>query len=187
MTPFFWGFEEREKLMEFYERVSGARMHANFIRPGGVSQDIPVGLISDIYLFIEQFYKRLDEINELLTPNRIWCERLMNVGIVNEEDAFDYGFSGVMLRGSGISWDLRLVDAYDDYNTYNFHIPVGHYGDCFDRYLIRIDEMYESLFIMSQCLDKLIYLNYKDDYSYIINDNKLVSPVRASMKLDMNL
>ena len=146
MTPFFWAFEEREKLMEFYERVCGARFHANYIRPGGVAQDLPEGLIEDIYLFIESFYKRIDEINELLSYNRIWCQRLINIGVVNKQDAFDWGFSGVMLRGSGIFWDLRLVEGYDNYDLIDFSIPIGEAGDCFDRYLIRLEELV-SLYI----------------------------------------
>lgn len=127
MTPFFWGFEEREKLMEFYERVCGARFHANYIRPGGVAQDLPNGLIEDIYLFIEAFYLRINEIHELLSYNRIWCQRLIDIGIVTKKDALDFGFSGVMLRGSGILWDLRLVEAYDNYNLMNFSVPLGHH------------------------------------------------------------
>jgi len=157
MTPFFWAFEEREHLMEFYERVCGARFHANYIRPGGVAQDLPNGLIEDIYLFIESFYKRIDEINELLSFNRIWCQRLINIGVVNKYEALDWGFSGVMLRGSGILWDLRIIEAYENYNLFNFSIPIGTYGDCFDRYLIRCEEMRESLNIMSQCLDYLVF------------------------------
>lgn len=149
MTPFFWGFEEREKLMEFYECVSGARFHANYIRPGGVAQDIPVNLIEEIYLFIEQFYKRIDEINELLSTNRIWCYRLKNVGIVTKKQALDWGFSGVMLRGSGLIWDLRITETYENYDLFNFTIPVGLVGDCYDRYLVRLEEMRESLNIMS--------------------------------------
>jgi len=185
MTPFFWGFEEREKLMEFYERVSGARFHANYIRPGGVAQDLPLGLVEDIYLFIEQFYRRIDEINELLSTNRIWCKRLMNVGIVTKQQALNYGFSGVMLRGSGILWDLRIVEAYERYNLFNFSIPIGVYGDCFDRYLIRLEEMRESLYIMSQCLQLLEVENSCDNFDFIVSDNKIVPPSRALMKASM--
>lgn len=187
MTPFFWGFEEREKLMEFYERVCGARFHANYIRPGGVAQDLPKGLIEDIYLFIESFYKRLDEIHELLSCNRIWCERLMNVGVVSKNDALNWGFSGVMLRGSGILWDLRIVESYEHYNLFNFSIPVGETGDCYDRYLIRLDEMRESLNIMSQCLDFLVYFESVDNHDYTINDNKISPPAGSFMKHSMSL
>jgi NADH dehydrogenase (ubiquinone) Fe-S protein 2 len=124
MTPFLWAFEEREKLMEFYERVSGARMHAAYIRPGGVSMDIPLGFLDDVYLFIKQFISRLDEMEEMLTSNRIWKERLVNIGIVDYKKAIDWGFSGVMLRGSGIPWDLRKNRFYEIYNELNFSIPV---------------------------------------------------------------
>ena len=136
LTPFLWGFEEREKLMEFYERVSGARMHANYIRPGGVSQDLPLGLLSDIYNFAIQFNSRIDEMEELLTNNRIWKQRLIDVGIVTKEQALDWGFTGVLLRGSGISWDLRKVQPYEIYSKLDFEIPIGKNGDCYDRYLV---------------------------------------------------
>jgi NADH dehydrogenase (ubiquinone) Fe-S protein 2 len=187
MTPFFWGFEEREKLMEFYERVSGARMHANFIRPGGVAQDLPNGLIEDISSFIESFENRIDEINELLSGNRIWCQRLQNIGVVSKKEAFDWGFSGVMLRGSGVLWDLRLIEAYDKYNCFEFSIPVGNYGDCFDRYLIRVDEMRESLSIMNQCLIYLTILDSLNIHDFIVDDVKLAPPSRGFMKFSMNL
>jgi NADH dehydrogenase (ubiquinone) Fe-S protein 2 len=185
MTPFFWGFEEREKLMEFYERVSGARFHANYIRPGGVAQDLPKGLIEDIYLFIESFSLRIDELNELLTYNRIWCQRLIDIGIVPLNDALDWGFSGVMVRGSGLAWDLRLVEAYEYYNLFNFSIPIGQKGDCFDRYLIRLEEMRESLNIMAQCLDFLTYFHHTDNHSFIIDDFKIAPPMRGFMKNSM--
>jgi len=185
MTPFFWAFEEREKLMEFYERVCGARFHANYIRPGGVSQDIPAGLIEDIYLFIESFYKRIDEINELLSTNRIWCQRLVNIGVVTKDYAYEWGFSGVMLRASGIAWDLRLGDVYENYNLYNFSIPVGKSGDCYDRYLIRIEEMRESLNIMTTCLEYLSHYNSIWDFRYSVDDAKIVPPSRIAMKSSM--
>jgi NADH dehydrogenase (ubiquinone) Fe-S protein 2 len=153
LTPFLWAFEEREKLMEFYERVSGARFHSAFIRPGGISSDLPDGLLEDIFLFVEQFFCRIDEIKDLLTFNRIWRNRLVNVGVVTKAQALDWGFSGVMLRGSGVLWDLRVVENYDNYHLFNFSVPVGYFGDCFDRYLIRIEEMRESLNIIVQCLD----------------------------------
>jgi NADH dehydrogenase (ubiquinone) Fe-S protein 2 len=185
MTPFFWGFEEREKLMEFYERVSGARFHANYIRPGGVSHDLPVDLISDIYIFIENFYLRLNEIQEILSCNRIWCQRLIDVGTISYKDALDYGFSGVMLRGSGYLWDLRLVDAYDGYDLFKFHVPIGVQGDSFDRYLIRLEEMRESLNIMSQALNFLKYFNDTDSFYFNVQDNKIVPPARGLMKYFM--
>jgi NADH dehydrogenase (ubiquinone) Fe-S protein 2 len=153
MTPFLWAFEEREKLMEFYERVSGARMHAAYIRPGGVSADLPLGFLDDLYLFTEQFNLRLDEIDEVLTENRIWKERLVNIGTVTAKEAVHWGFSGVMLRGSGISYDIRKFEPYEIYNNINFNIPVGVCGDCYDRYLLRIAEMRESLKIIKQVMD----------------------------------
>jgi len=154
-TPLLWVFEEREKLMEFYERVSGARMHAAYIRPGGVSQDVPIGMLDDIYTFIDNFAVRLDEVEELLTDNRIWKERLVDIGIVTAEEAQNFGFTGVMLRGSGVAWDLRKSQPYDVYSELDFEIPVGTNGDCYDRYLIRVREMRESLNIVHQCLNKI--------------------------------
>jgi NADH dehydrogenase (ubiquinone) Fe-S protein 2 len=155
LTPFLWAFEEREKLMEFYERVSGARMHSSFIRPGGVSQEIPLGLLNDIYTFCKQFSSRVDELEELLTDNRIWKQRLVNVGIVSKNEAETWGFSGVMLRASGVPWDLRKSQPYEIYNSLDFKIPVGQYGDCYERYLIRIQEMRQSLSLILQCLNKI--------------------------------
>lgn len=179
MTPFLWAFEEREKLMEFYERVSGARMHAAYIRPGGLSQDIPLGLCDDIYIFIEQFGTRLDEIEEMLTSNRIWKQRLVDIGKVSAKDAADWGFSGVMLRGSGIPWDLRKSQPYEVYSKLDFEIPVGNNGDCFDRYLIRVSEMRQSLKIMWQVLNMLPSGPIKAD------DRKITPPARAQMKQSM--
>lgn len=141
LTPFLWGFEEREKLMEFYERVSGARMHAAYIRPGGVAFDLPHGLLNDIFIWSTQFSGRLDEIEELLTGNRIWIERTRGIGNVTVKEAQDYGFSGVMLRGSGVPWDIRKVAPYDKYAEVEFDVPVGVHGHCFDRYLCRVQEM----------------------------------------------
>jgi NADH dehydrogenase (ubiquinone) Fe-S protein 2 len=155
MTPLLWAFEEREKLMEFYERVSGARMHAAYIRPGGVSLDLPLGFLDDVFLFIKQFNFRLYEIEEMLTNNRIWKERLVDIGIVSAKKAVDWGFSGVMLRGSGIPWDLRKSQPYENYNLFKFTIPVGSKGDCYDRYLIRIEEMRESLKIIQQAIEQI--------------------------------
>ena len=141
ITPFLWCFEEREKLMEFYERISGARMHANLIRPGGVNYDLPLGFINDLDLFCNQFLIRLDEIEDLLNSNRIWFNRVNNIGIISKEDSLNLGFSGVMLRGSGIYWDLRKNFPYEIYNDLNFAIPLGSKGDCYDRYLVRLEEM----------------------------------------------
>ena len=179
MTPLFWGFEEREKLMEFYERVSGARMHASFFRPGGVNQDLPKGLLNDIYIFILQFNNRLDELEELLTQNRIWKLRLVDIGQVTAKDALDLGFSGVMLRGSGIPWDLRKTQPYEIYNLLDFKIPIGTNGDCYDRYLIRIQEMRESISIINQCINQIPEGDVK------INDSKLTPPSRIQLKTSM--
>jgi NADH dehydrogenase (ubiquinone) Fe-S protein 2 len=185
LTPFLWGFEEREKLIEFYERCSGARFHSSYIRPGGVSHDLPPGLLEDIYSFINQFFYRIDEIKDVLTLNRIWKQRLINIGIVNIKDIFEFGFSGVMLRGSGYLWDIRLVEPYDAYNYMKFYIPIGIYGDCYDRYLIRLEEMRESSYIILQSLDILHILNNINDYNYIINDFKIIPPYRSLMKFNM--
>ena len=179
LTPFLWAFEEREKLMEFYERVSGARMHAAYIRPGGVSQDLPLGLLNDIYQFIIQFGSRIDEIEELLSNNRIWKQRLVDIGIVTAKEALDWGFTGVMLRGSGVLWDLRKVQPYEIYDKLLFSIPVGSKGDCYDRYLIRVQEMRESLNIIYQCLQTIPVGFIK------VDDRKLVPPTRAQMKMNM--
>jgi len=155
MTPYFWGFEEREKLIEFYERVSGARIHAAFIRPFGVSNDLPVGLLVDIFQFCRSFISRLDEIEELLSNNRVWKQRLVNVGVVSSSKAKEWGFSGVILRGSGISFDLRKTFPYEIYSLLEFSVPVGFQGDCFDRYLIRIEEIRESVKLIFQCISKI--------------------------------
>jgi NADH dehydrogenase (ubiquinone) Fe-S protein 2 len=179
LTPFLWGFEEREKLMEFYERVSGARMHAAYIRPGGVHQDLPMGLLDDIYSFISQFGYRLNEIEELLTNNRIWKQRLVGIGVVEATEAIRWGFSGVMLRGSGVPWDLRRADSYEVYDQIPFSIPVGSHGDCYDRYLLRVEEMRQSLQIIRFCLDHLPSGVVQSD------DWKVVPPPRALMKHSM--
>lgn len=179
MTPLLWGFEEREKLMEFYERVSGARLHAAYFRPGGVAQDLPIGLCDDIYLFIKQFSMRILEVEEMLSENRIWKQRLVDVGIVSYDEALNWGFSGPMLRGSGIEWDLRKTSPYDAYNLVDFDVPVGRHGDCYDRYLIRIEEMKESLNIMEQCLNNLPVGPVK------VDDKKISPPSRGLMKYSM--
>ncbi|KAF8456311.1 NADH-ubiquinone oxidoreductase [Terfezia claveryi] len=155
LTPFLWGFEEREKLMEFYERVSGARLHAAYVRPGGVHQDLPLGLLDDIYQWATQFGDRIDEVEEMLTDNRIWKARTEGVGVVSAEDALNYGFSGVMLRGSGVPWDIRKSQPYDAYDQVEFDVPVGQNGDCYDRYLCRMEEFRQSLRIINQCLNKM--------------------------------
>jgi NADH dehydrogenase I D subunit len=179
LTPFLWGFEEREKLLEFYERVSGARMHANYIRPGGVSQDIPIGLLSDIYEFTSQFSSRIDEIEELLTENRIWKQRLVNVGIVTKQQALDWGFTGVFLRGSGIRWDLRKVQPYEIYSLLSFEVPIGKKGDCYDRYLVRIGEMRQSLSLIEQCIQCMPSGVIKSD------NKKITPPARSELKVSM--
>lgn len=179
MTPMLWAFEEREKLMEFYERVSGARMHAAYYRPGGVHSDLPMGLLSDIYIFTEQFNNKLIEMEEMLTENRIWKQRLVDIGTVSAKDAQDWGFSGVMLRGSGINWDLRKSQPYEVYDELEFQVPVGSNGDCYDRYLIRILEMKESLRIIGQCLDKMPNGRIKTQ------DTKLSAPAKSEIKQSM--
>jgi NADH dehydrogenase (ubiquinone) Fe-S protein 2 len=179
MTPMLWSFEEREKLMEFYERVSGARMHAAYFRPGGVNLDLPIGILDDIYIFIEQFYLRLNEIEDMLSENNIWKQRLVDIGIVSFSESLNWGFSGIMLRGSGINWDLRKSQPYEIYKELNFKIPVGSKGDCYDRYILRILEMKESLKIIKQCLDKLPHGNIR-------NDNRKISiPLRKNLKNSM--
>ena len=179
MTPFLWAFEEREKLMEFYERVSGARMHSAYFRPGGLNSDLPKGLLADIYLFINQFNLRLIQIEEMLTENRIWKQRLINIGIVTSKSACDWGFSGVMLRGSGLNWDLRKSQPYEIYNKISFEIFLGSNGDSYDRYLIRLFEMKESLKIIEQCLNNIPFGNIKTD------DFKIVAPLRQDIKNSM--
>ncbi|EZA60921.1 hypothetical protein DMN91_008249 [Ooceraea biroi] len=179
MTPFFWLFEEREKLMEFYERVSGARMHAAYIRPGGVSLDLPLGLMDDIYDWASKYSERLDEVEDLLTDNRIWRQRTIDVGVVSAENALNWGFSGVMLRGSGIKWDLRKVAPYDAYHLVDFDVPIGANGDCYDRYLIRVEEMRQSLRIIHQCLNRMPEGEVRCD------DAKIVPPRREEMKTSM--
>ena len=184
MTPLLWAFEEREKLMEFYERVSGARFHAAYIRPGGVAQDLPIGLLDDIYAFIGGFANSshsstLDEIEDLLTTNRIWKQRLVDIGIVSAADALNWGFSGVMLRGSGIPWDIRKNEPYEVYDKLDFDIAVGKNGDCYDRYLIRVFEMRQSVRIIQQVLNQIV------DGPVKVDDYKIVPPSRQEMKSNM--
>uniref|UniRef100_A0A166EFN3 NADH dehydrogenase [ubiquinone] iron-sulfur protein 2 n=1 Tax=Schrenkiella parvula TaxID=98039 RepID=A0A166EFN3_9BRAS len=179
LTPFLWAFEEREKLLEFYERVSGARMHASFIRPGGVAQDLPLGLCRDIDSFTQQFASRIDELEEMSTGNRIWKQRLVDIGTVTAQQAKDWGFSGVMLRGPGVCWDSRRAAPYDVHDQSDPDVPVGTRGDRYDRYCIRIEEMRQSLRIIVQCLNQMPSGMIKAD------DRKLCPPSRCRMKLSM--
>ena len=182
LTPFLWGFEEREILMGFYEAVSGARMHAAYFRPGGVSQDLPEKIYDEISAFIVNFEIFLNDTESLLTNNRIWKQRLVSVGNVSVNNAFNWGFSGVMVRGSGIKWDLRVNDPYEIYNILKFRIPLGSYGDCYDRYLIRVAEMRESLSIMRQCLEFLSIGSLMSTKEVKTKNFKYVSPKRSEMK-----
>ncbi len=179
ITPFLWGFEEREKLMEFYERVCGARLHAAYFRPGGVHQDLPAGLADDILGFCDAFPKVIDDIEHLLTDNRIFRQRTVDIGVVSAEQALDWGFAGPMLRASGLPWDLRRAQPYDVYAEMDFDVPVGKNGDCFDRYLVRIEEMRQSLRIMKQALAKMPAGPVK------VNDRKVAPPPRGEMKQSM--
>ncbi|MBI1239611.1 MAG: NADH-quinone oxidoreductase subunit D [Alphaproteobacteria bacterium] len=179
LTPPLWGFEEREKLMIFYERASGSRMHAAYFRPGGVHQDLTPQLLADIHTFTETFPKVLDDIDDLLTGSRIFKQRNVDIGIVSAEDALAWGFSGVMVRGSGLAWDLRRSQPYECYSDLDFQIPVGKNGDCYDRYLIRMEEMRQSTSIMRQCIEKM------PQGPVSATDNKIVPPKRAEMKRSM--
>jgi NADH dehydrogenase I D subunit len=179
LTPFLWAFEEREKLMGFYERVSGARMHSAYIRPGGLSKEVPKGLLDDIFVFTKQFGSRVDELEELLTKSRIWQSRLSSVGIVSKETALAWGFSGVMLRGSGVSWDLRKTQPYEIYDEITFKVPVGDKGDCFQRYLVRIEEMRQSVWIIQQSLDLIV------NGPICSTNSKVIPPSRKEMKHSM--
>lgn len=179
LTPFLWAFEEREKLMEFYERVSGARLHSAYVRPGGVAQDLPMGLMDDIYAFCEPFISRIDEMEEMLTGNRIWKQRLVDIGVVTAEEALNWGFTGVMLRGSGVAWDLRKTQPYDAYGEVDFNVPVGVNGDCYDRYLCRMEEMRQSVRIIVQCLNQMPAGEIK------VDDRKISPPSRGQLKQSM--
>lgn len=183
LTPPLWGFEQREKLMVFYERASGARMHAAYFRPGGVHQDLPQALIDDIAIFCEEFPKALDDIDALLTENRIFKQRGVDIGIVPLEEAWGRGFSGVMVRASGAAWDLRKAQPYDAYAEMDFDIPTGANGDCYDRYLVRMEEMRQANSIMKQCVEKLNAPEGKGPVSSV--DGKVVPPKRAEMKQSM--
>ncbi len=179
MTPMLWGFEEREKLMEFYERACGARLHANYFRVGGVAQDLPAGLLEDIDAWCDQFPKVVDDIETLVTENRIFKQRTVDIGIVNAEQALDWGFTGPNLRASGIAWDLRKAQPYEVYDRMDFDIPVGKTGDCYDRYLVRVVEMRESVKIMKQCIREMPTGPVKTE------DRKVSPPPRADMKKSM--
>jgi len=179
ITPLLWGFEEREKLMEFYERVSGARLHAAYFRPGGVHQDLPAGMADDIRAWNAHFPKVIDDLEHLLTENRIFKQRTVDIGTVTAAQAYDWGFSGPVLRGSGVAWDLRKAQPYDTYEEVEFDVPVGRNGDCYDRYLVRVEELRQSVKIIDQCLDKMT------PGPVMTNDRKVAPPPRAVMKQSM--
>jgi NADH-quinone oxidoreductase subunit D len=181
LTPPIWGFEQREKLMVFYERACGARLHANYFRPGGVHQDLPPELIEDIILWCKEYMPALDDIESLITENRIFKQRNVDIGLVTKEQAFDWGFTGVMIRGSGVKWDLRKSQPYECYAELEFDIPLGKNGDCWDRYLCRVEEMRESVKIMQQCLEKLKVT----PGPVLSTDHKVTPPRRAEMKNSM--
>ena len=180
LTPPLWGFEEREKLMIFYERACGARLHAAYFRPGGVHQDLPDDLIEDIDAWTGDFLKVLDDIDGLLTENRVFKQRNCDIGVVTEEDIQNYGFSGVMVRGSGLAWDLRRSQPYECYDEFEFQIPVGKNGDCYDRYLVRMEEMRQSVSIMRQALAKL-----RVEKGDVMSRGKITPPKRGEMKTSM--
>ncbi|MBI2719549.1 MAG: NADH-quinone oxidoreductase subunit D [Rhizobiales bacterium] len=183
LTPPLWGFEEREKLMVFYERASGSRMHAAYVRPGGVHQDLPQKLVDDIGHFCTTHGKVLDDIEGLLTENRIFKQRNVDIGVVSLKECFEWGFSGVMARGSGAAWDLRKAQPYECYSEMDFDIPVGKHGDCYDRYLVRMEEMRQSLKIMKQCVEQLSGAAGQGPISSA--DGKVVPPKRSEMKRSM--
>jgi NADH-quinone oxidoreductase subunit D len=183
LTPILWGFEEREKLLGFYERASGSRMHAAYVRPGGVHQDLPQKLVDDIGHFCDVHPAKLDDVESLLTENRIFKQRNVDIGIVSLEDCFKWGFSGVMVRGSGAAWDLRKSQPYECYSEMNFDIPIGKNGDNYDRYLIRVQEMRESLKIMKQCVEMLSSPAGQGPIASM--DGKVVPPKRGEMKRSM--
>lgn len=179
MTPLLWGFEDRERLMGFYERASGARMHANYFRPGGVQQDLPIGLLEDIQVFIDSYPKSIDDLERLLTDNRIFKQRTVDIGVVTSDEAIDLGFTGPMLRASNVAWDLRRSQPYDVYDQIDFDVPVGLHGDCYDRYLVRIAEMRESVKIIQQCIRAMPKGPIKTA------NLKVATPTRAQMKESM--
>ena len=179
MTPFLWSFEQRELLMEFYEKVSGARLHANYFRPGGVYRDMPNGLLNDIKEWAIKFPKFIEDLENLVSDNRIFKQRTVDIGIVSAEDAVDFGFTGPMLRASGVKWDLRKEETYEIYDKLDFEIPVGKNGDCYDRYFVRVKEMKESLKIIHQCIDNI------PKGHVMIQNNKITPPKRMLMKTSM--
>ncbi|AGJ98761.1 nadh-quinone oxidoreductase subunit D [Wolbachia endosymbiont of Drosophila simulans wNo] len=179
MTPLLWLFEEREKILEFYERASGARFHAAYIRPGGLAADIPEGLIEDIAKFIEQFPKYIDDVDDLLTENRIWKQRTVGISEISIKQALDWGFSGPMLRAAGLAWDLRKSQPYEIYDQLDFDIPIGQNGDCYDRYLVRMAEIRQSISLVKQCIKKMPEGPIKTE------DRKISPPPRAEMKESM--
>jgi len=183
LTPPLWGFEEREKLMVFYERASGSRLHANYFRPGGVHQDLPPELIDDIAAFCDPFLKVLDDIEGLLTENRIFKQRNVDIGVITRDEALARGFSGLNLRSTGAVWDLRRAQPYECYNDFEFDIPVGKHGDCYDRYLLRMEEMRQSVRIMKQCIDKLT--SGEGQGEVLAPNNKVTPPRRGEMKRSM--
>ena len=182
LTPPLWGFEEREKLMVFYERACGARLHAAYIRPGGVHQDLPPDLLDDIEAWCDPFLKVLDDLDGLLTENRIFKQRNADIAVVTEQEALDWGFSGVMVRGSGMAWDLRRAQPYECYDEFDFQIPVGKNGDCYDRYLVRMAEMRESVKIVRQAITKLRAPEAQTD---VLTRGKIGPPTRGDMKTSM--
>ncbi len=179
MTPLLWMFEEREKMMGFYEKVSGSRMHAAYIRPGGVHQDLPDGLLEEIAAFADNFPKYIDDLESLLTENRIFKQRMVEVGIVSKEQALDWGFSGPMIRGSGIAWDLRKSQPYEVYGELDFDVAIGKNGDSYDRYLIRVEEMRQSIRLIKQCIAKM------PAGAIATDDPKIAPPKRSEMKHSM--
>jgi NADH-quinone oxidoreductase subunit D len=179
MTPFLWTFEEREKLMNFYDEVCGARMHAAYVRPGGVSLDMPASLPARIRAWAQEYPKIIDDLEGLLTENRIFKQRTVDIGVVSKEQAVAWGFTGPNIRASGIPWDLRKSQPYDAYDHIDFDIPIGKHGDCYDRYLVRVEEMRQSVKIINQCLDKM------PDGPVRVNDRKVMPPPRAEMKGSM--
>jgi NADH-quinone oxidoreductase subunit D len=181
LTPPLWGFEEREKLMVFYERACGARLHANYYRPGGVHQDLPPALIDDIGAWCEHFPKVVRDLEKLVTENRIFKQRNVDIGVVTKQQAYDWGFTGVMLRGSGVKWDLRKAQPYECYADLDFDIAIGLNGDCWDRYLVRVEEMLQAVKIMKQCIERL----KKTPGPVLLDDNKVTPPRRAEMKRSM--
>lgn len=179
MTPMLWGFEQREKLMEFYEGVSGARLHAAYFRPGGVHQDLPDGMLDEISAWCDEFPRFVDDMRHLLDGNRIFKQRTVDVGVVSAKDAIDWGFTGPMLRGSGVAWDLRRSQPYDVYDQFDFDVPIGKNGDCYDRYVCRVEEMAQSLKVIRQCISDM------PQGPVLAEDAKIAPPRRGDMKQSM--